>query len=131
MIKFLEIEDITKILYLNDPDFERLFDCEVGEWVQFLSQHVDDENFFIMGEVIDTDLIGYLIAYFVPLPICKGVSALYSKTMGLKSNKIILEKLKKWGKVKGAASIDIITHNPVGHSVYGFKKKATMMTIIL
>ena len=122
MIKKLKAEDIVKILKLNDPDFSNLFQCEIGEWVQFLMQNVENENFFMMG---------YLIAYFVPLPICKGVSALYSKTAGLTANKKSLDELKKWSKERGAISIDIITNNVKGHGIYGLKKKATMMTIKL
>ena len=131
MIKKLEAEDIVKILYLNDPDFSTLFTCEIGEWVQFLMQNVENENFFMMGYFKDEKLTGYLIAYFVPLPICKGVSALYSKTAGLTANKKILDELKNWSKEKGAISIDIITNNVRGHAIYGFEKKATMMTIEL
>jgi|FLOH01.1.fsa_nt_gi hypothetical protein len=131
MIKKLKAEDIVKILKLNDPDFSNLFQCEIGEWVQFLMQNVENENFFMMGYFKDEKLIGYLIAYFVPLPICKGVSALYSKTAGLTANKKSLDELKKWSKERGAISIDIITNNVKGHGIYGFKKKATMMTIKL
>ncbi len=131
MIKKLDVNSIAKIMYLDDPDFSTLFTCEIGEWVQFLIQNVDNENFFMMGYLKDDKLTGYLIAYFVPLPICKGVSALYSKTAGLTANKETLEELKKWSKEKGALSIDLITNNVKGHGIYGFEKKATMMTIEL
>ncbi len=131
MIKKLDVNDIAKIMYLDDPDFSTLFDCEIGEWVQFLIQNSDNENFFMMGSFKDNKMVGYLIAYFVPLPICKGVSALYSKTAGLTANKTILDELKKWSKENGAVSIDIITNNVKGHGIYGFKQKATMMTIDL
>lgn len=130
-MKILEAEDIVQILKLDDPDFTTLFDCEIGEWVQFLIQNVDNENFFMMGNFKDNKLTGYLIAYFVPLPICKGVSALYSKTAGLRANKLILDELKKWSIEKGAVSIRLITDNVNGHSVYGFKKKSTLMEMVL
>jgi hypothetical protein len=67
MIKKLEAEDIVKILSLKDDDFSILFTCEVGEWVQFLMQNVENENFFMMGYFKDEKLIGYLIAYFVSI----------------------------------------------------------------
>ena len=43
----------------------------------------------------------------------------------------ILDELKNWSREKGAISIDIITNNVRGHAIYGFEKKATMMTIEL
>jgi hypothetical protein len=49
----------------------------------------------------------------------------------LTANKKSLDELKKWSKERGAISIDIITNNVKGHGIYGFKKKATMMTIKL
>lgn len=131
MIKKLDADSISKIMYLDDPDFSKLFDCEIVEWVQFLMQHMENENFFMMGYFKDKQLTGYLIAYFVPLPVCKGISALYSKTGGLEANKIGLNELKKWGKEKGATSIDLITNNVKGHGIYGFTKKATMMTMAI
>ena len=131
MMKKLDANDISKIMYMDDKDFSKFFDCEIVEWTQFLMQNVDNENFFMIGHFEDKKLIGYLIAYFAPLPICKGVSALYSKTAGIKNNKLALNELKKWSKEKGATSIDIITNNVRGHGIYGFKKKATMMVMKL
>jgi hypothetical protein len=129
MIKKLDANDISQILYLKDPDFTDLFQCEVVEWIQFLMQNKDTEHFFMIGSFDDEKLVGYLIAYFVPLPIFKGVSVLYSKTAGKENNKEALLKLIEWAKEKKAPTIDIITKNPSGHSVYGFKKSATMMSI--
>ena len=131
MIKILSANDISKILYLEDPVFSKLFDCEVSEWVQFLMQNIDNEYFFMVGAFENDKITGYMIAYFVPLPICKGVSVLYSKTAGKESNRDALLKLKEWASSHKAKSIDIITNNPVGHSVYGFTKSGTMMTIKL
>jgi len=131
MIRIMEVEDIVKILKLNDPNFSTLFSCSVGEWVQFLIQHAEDDNFFMVGTVKDEILEGYLIAYFVELPISKGVSVLYSKTAGKENNTKALLKLKEWANERKAKSIDIVTNNPIGHTVYGFKKSATVMTIKL
>jgi len=131
MIRKMEVEDIAKIMYLPDPDFDKLFKCTLGEWVQFLVQNAGNEHFFIWG-VFDGDVLtGYVVACFIPLPICKGVSVLYLKTAGLESNKEVLGKMTNWGREKGAASIDIITNNVIGYQVYGFKKSATVMGVEL
>ena len=131
MIKKLDAKDISKIMYLDDPHFNELFVCEIGEWVQFLMEHHQNEDFFMIGNFKVNEMNGYLVAYFVPLPVCKGVSVLYSKTAGITTNKLAMEELIKWSKSKGALSLDLITENVIGHSVYGFKKKATMMRLDL
>lgn len=130
--KKMEVEDIVKILKLDDPKLTQVFPCEKGEWVQWLIQNVDNPGFFIRGVFEEDKLIGYLVAInaFVP-PINKAITVLYSKTAGMEANHAILDELIGWSKEKGAASIDFITDNPIGHSVYGFKKKATMMTMEL
>lgn len=129
MIKKLEVEDIVKILTLEDDKFEELFSCETGEWVQFLIQNINNPNFFMIGAIEDDRLIGYMVAInAVILPICNGISALYSKTAGMENNKEELAEMIKWAKEKGATSIDLITNNVIGHAAYGFKKKATVMT---
>jgi hypothetical protein len=128
LIKKLKVEDIIKISKLDDDNFADLFTCEIGEWVQFLVQNVDNSNLFMVGVFEDDKLIGYLIAINAIMPpINNGISALYSKTAGLKNNKKALAEMIKWAKDKGATSIDLITNNVVGHAVYGFKKKATLM----
>lgn len=129
MIKKLEVEDIAKIIFLKDEIFDELFPCSVGEWVQFLIQNVDNPNLFIIGSIEDGTLTGYCVSYYVKLPISKSASTLYSKTAGKEINKKALVMMIKWAKEMGADAIDIITNNPVGHSVYGFKKKATVMTL--
>lgn len=130
MIKNLEAEEIAKILYLNDDKLTQVFPCEVGEWTQFLMQHIDNPNFFMRGVLEDNKLIGYLVAVssIIP-PVNKSITVLYSKTAGTEANHAVLDELIEWSQEKGAASIDFITDNPVGHTVYGFKKKATMMTM--
>lgn len=126
----LDVEDIAKILNLDDPKLTEVFPCEKGEWVQWLIQHIDNPGFFIRGVFEKDKLIGYLVAVnaFVP-PINKAITVLYSKTAGMEANHAVLDELIEWSKEKGAISIDFITDNPIGHSVYGFKKKATMMTM--
>ena len=129
MIKKLEVEDITKIMSLKDEVFDELFPCSIGEWVQFLIQNVDNPNLFIIGSIENGVLTGYCVSYYVELPISKSASTLYSKTSGKETNKKALAMMIEWAKEKRADAIDIITNNPIGHSVYGFKKKATVMTL--
>jgi hypothetical protein len=130
MIKKLEVEDIVKILKLDDETLTKVFPCEVGEWVQFLIQHVDNPNSFMMGEMDGDKLTGYYIAInAIAPPINFSVSVLYSKTAGKETNKIFLDALIDWAKEKGADSIDFITNNVVGCAVYGFKKKAALMSM--
>lgn len=132
MIKKPTVEDITKILILEDDKLTKVFPCEIGEWVQFLIQNVDNPNFFMRVAIEENKLIGYLVAFnAIAKPISNCVSVLYSKTAGTEINRVVLEELIRWSKDKGAASIDFVTDNVVGHTVYGFKKKTTMMTMEL
>ena len=132
MIKKLEVEEIAKIMQLDDEKLTQGFPCEVGEWVQFLVQHVDNPNIFMMGEIEDDKLIGYFVAInAIAPPLNNSVSVLYSKTAGKEINKAFLDALIDWSKEKGATSIDFLTNNVVGCSVYGFRKKATLMTMEL
>ena len=130
-IKQMEADEISKILYTDDKDFKKLFDCSKGEWCQFLMQNIENDQFFMTCVLEENKLIGYVVAYFVPLPICQGVTVLYSLTAGKKDNIKVLTELKAWSLEKGAKTIDILTSNPIGHSVYGFKKKAVNMTLKL
>ena len=132
MVRKSEVEDLVKILTLDDDKLTEVFPCEASEWVQFLVQNVDNPNFFMTSVLENDKLIGYLIAVnSIALPISNCVIALYSKTAGLESNKKELEMLIEWSKEKGAASIDFVTNNVVGHAIYGFKKKAALMTMEL
>ena len=132
MIKKLEVEDIAKIMYLDDDKLTEAFPCELGEWVQFLIQNVDNPNIFMLGEKEGDELIGYLIAInAIAPPVNNSVSILYSKTAGKEINKAFLAALIDWSKEKGGSSIDLLTNNVVGCSIYGFRKKATLMTMKL
>ena len=132
MIKKLEVEDIAKIMYLEDDKLTEVFPCELGEWVQFLIQNADNPNIFMLGEKDGGELIGYFVAInAIALPVNNSVSVLYSKTAGKEINKAFLDALIDWSKEKGATSIDFITNNVVGCSVYGFRKKAVLMAMEL
>ena len=132
MIEKLKVEDIAGIMQLDDPDLTGAFPCERGEWVQFLIQNVDNPNFFMMGEIEDGKLTGYFIAInAIAPPVNNSVSVLYSRTAGKEINKDFLTALTGWAKEKGADSIDFVTNNAIGCSVYGFRKKAVLMTMKL
>jgi len=129
MIKKMEVEDIAQILSIEDIDIEHI-GCDKGQWVQWLIPNIENPDFFMMCDIEDGKLTGYIVAInAVSLPINTGVSILYSKTAGIKSNKRILKLLIEWAKEKNAKSIDFLTNNVAGHIVYGFNKKATLMTM--
>ena len=126
--KKLEAEEIAKILYLKDEKLTQVFPCEVGEWTQFLMQHINNPKFFMRCVLEDDKLIGYLVAVnAVVLPINKSITVLYSKTAGIEANHAVLDELIEWSREKGAIKIEFVTDNPIGHTVYGFKKRATVM----
>lgn len=132
MIKTLEVEDIAGIMQLEDDVLTEVFPCELGEWVQFLVQNVANPNFFMMGVTEEDKLLGYFIAInAIAPPVSNCISVLYSKTAGMENNKAVLDALIAWAKEKGAVSIDFVTDNVVGHAVYGFRKKSTLMTLKL
>jgi hypothetical protein len=134
MIKKFDANDIARILSLDhDIDDHLPFAAghttirTRGEWVQYLMEAKDHPDFFIVGD-IEQKINGYLVAFLNPTPL---VWVVYSWTAGLDANKKVLEMLKEWGREKGAKSIDFITDNVAGHTVYGFRKKATLMTMEL
>ena len=131
MIKKLEVEDIAKILHLND-NVTDYFPCDKGEWVQWLIQNVDNPDLFIMGVVEDGEVTGYIVAInSVKPPLDDSVYVLYAWSAGFEMNKKILKNLIDWSKEKNARSIDFVTEDVVAHTAYGFKKKATLMTMEL
>jgi len=132
MIRKMEVEDIAKILVTKDDDFKNLFDCSVGEWVQFLVQNAGNDRFLMIGNTQDDKIDGYLIAINSrSFPGDPFVTVIYSKTAGLEINKESLGILKAWAKEEGAKEIRFITNNEKGHQVYGFKRKAILMSMEL
>ncbi len=128
MIKKLNIEDITKILKIDDPDFEKFFPCEIGEWVQFLIKNADNPNVFIWGSFSENGMLnGYVVASSSDSILSKKVFVLYLKTMGYENNKEVLGIMKEWGKEKKLRTIEFITVQPEVLAKYGFSKKAAMM----
>ena len=127
MIKRLEPKDIVKITTLKDNDFEEIMSCDVGGWTQFLIQNAQNDAFFMAGNIEDNKLKGYIIAYFVALPICQDVTVIYSKIEGSNKDKEMIEDLKIWSKEKGAKSINFVTNNIKDYLAFGFEKKATMV----
>ena len=72
-IKKLEVEEIAGILQLEDDKLAEVFPCELGEWVQFLIQYVDNPNFFMMGSTKDGKL--HIIFLDVIMPGIDGYEA--------------------------------------------------------
>lgn len=133
MIKKLKVEDIVKILQVDDK-IEDYFPCDKGEWVQWLIQRVDDPSLLILGNIIDDILCGYIIAANeVHPPLSNCIYVLFAHTAGKKINKEALNLLIDWAKEKKAKSIDFTTNhkNAVGLTVYGFKKKYSVMSMEL
>ena len=87
MIKKLNAEDIAQILKLEDSAFNDIFKCDIGVWVQFLIQNIDNDALYTCGSFKDGVLKGYMVATFRPNPLCSAVSVLYSRTAGLEENK--------------------------------------------
>ncbi len=89
MIKKLEAEDIAKILTLKDDDFKKVINCELGQWVQFLMQNVENKEYFMMGEIEDNNLVGYIIMVDASLqPVSNSAHVFYSKTTGMTKIKL-------------------------------------------
>lgn len=129
MIRRMTVSDIIQINNLSDEGFTDRFQCDKGEWIQYLIQNVDNDLFFMICSLKDNNLIGYMIATHVEIAVYKGISVLYSRTAGLSNNKNALQQLISWGKTRGVKKIEITTSNPIGHSVYGFKKKGVTMEL--
>jgi len=129
MIKKLEVEDIAKLLKIDD-DVTDYFPCDRGEWVQFLISQSRNPDMFIIGAIEKDSPVGYMVAVNnVKPPLSDCVSVLFSKTAGTEENNKALGMLIEWAKEKGAKSIQFVTDDVVGHSVYGFKKRATLMSM--
>lgn len=129
MIKRLDVDDIAKIMRLEDPDFLESFPCDLGEWVQYLIKMVDNPNFYICGSVENGELLGYVVAVNAVLPpVSKFVNIAYYKSPGYKEGLEILEDLEKWAAHIGAEEI-IFSSKKVGvFEKYGFTTKAFVMS---
>lgn len=129
MIRRMTVPDIVQINNLSDDGFINRFQCDMGEWIQYLIQNVNNDLFFMICSLNDNILTGYMIATHVESAVYKGISVLYSRTSGLSNNKDALQQLISWGKNRGVKKIEITTSNPIGHSVYGFKKIGVTMEL--
>lgn len=108
MIKKLEVEDIAKIMHLDDnvTDF---FPCEKGEWVQWLIQNVDNPRIFIIGNIEDNQIIGYFVALnnLMP-PVFDYISVIYLWSLSHKITHTLIEAGKKWA-IKNGVKRGLIT----------------------
>lgn len=123
MIRKYDRADIAKLLHL-EHDIEEMLSIDKGTWVQSLMEEVDNPDYFICGTGN-----GYIVAFYDPHPLARRIWVVYSWTAGLEDNKKILEMLIEWGRAKGATVIEFTTTNVAGHMVYGFRKKATLMSM--
>lgn len=128
MVKKLTVSELASLIRL-DHDVADYMKCELGEWVQWLITQCDNPNFFMWGNVEEGGTVdAYIVAFYQYLPPIKNdISVLYSLTGGRKANSRVLKEMIEWGKGKGARSIEFVTLNPVGHSVYGFKTAGKYM----
>lgn len=104
MIKKLEVDDIAKILSLDDP-IEQIFPCDKGEWVQWLMQNIENPEILIIGRVSSDELDFYAVAVnYVLKPLSDSIGViLFSK--GAETNSHIREQIIEWGKKKGAKKV--------------------------
>ena len=108
MVRKLEVEDIVKILKLDDLDIEEFFPCEKGEFVQWLISQADNPHIFIWGGVDDiNDLSGLIVVMNgVFKPISDVVSILYFKPSDdVEVNKELVYQLNIWAKEKKASKV--------------------------
>ena len=125
----MEVEDIAKILKFDDPVFEDTFPCAVGDWVQFLMQHVDNPKLLLLGIFEDDgDFIGYVVAYnSVLLPISRHITILYYTGNGFQDADEGIEIIKDFATEANAESIRFQTKKPDEFEKYGFTSYGTMM----
>jgi hypothetical protein len=129
MIRKLEVEDITKLMYLDDIYFEELAPCELGEWVQFLIQNIDSDKFMIQGIFEDHKMVDYFVAVCMDSkPICNYIYGMYYSG-GNQYHKQVIDIMIKWGTEKNVKSVNLMTRKPNNLERYGFQTKSTLMSL--
>ncbi|HCY86660.1 MAG TPA: hypothetical protein DHV36_16125 [Desulfobacteraceae bacterium] len=128
MIRKMTVEDIAKILKLEDDVFETVFHCTIGEWVQFLARNVENDNFLMLGVFSEDVLAGYIVcSSSVFPPVSYHVGILYYVGTGEDNAAKVLPEIKKFAQGKNANSIRFITRKPEAFSKYGFIITASLM----
>ncbi len=107
MIKIEEInkaEQIAQILHMGDLYFENAFPCEIGEWVQWLIQQIENPGIKIYGEIECDILSAYIVAMnSVMPPVFDSVAVLYLHSPhSHKITRALVEATKKWAIIVGA-----------------------------
>ena len=122
MVRKLEVEDIVKILKLDNLDIEEFFPCEKGEFVQWLISQSDNPQLFLWGNVNEVgDLKGFMIAINgVFKPVSDYVSILYFRSSDdFEINKEMVSQLNEWAKEKRASKIVFTCQNIKVYHKYG------------
>jgi len=107
MIKRLQtIKEVIHIIKVED-DVEERYECEKGEWIQFLTKIVADDRVLILASFNEyEEIVGYVVAQnaVVP-PLGYYVHIIYAYSPGNKENFLMMEEIKKWALSIGAKEI--------------------------
>ena len=139
--RITEQSKVATIYYLHkersDTRLESQIEGEVTEWIQWLVEMVQRQDYLGIWGVMDED--GYRIKdYMVAVnavypPISRSVMILYQSFFkDTESGVEALTEIKKWAEEKGANKIVIQTDYPRVNSKFGFvKSRGTPMEILL
>lgn len=114
MIKKFEVEDIAKILTLEDT-LANHFPCSRGEWVQWLISQADNPKINVIGDIVDNQIVGYMVLVNNVMPPVFNTCAclfVWSKTHRITLNLVAEGKL--WKEAIGAQKGVIVV--PLSHS---------------
>jgi len=107
MLKRLQTpEEVIQLIKIKD-DVEERYDCEKGEWIQFLTKIVQDKRVFIIASFNDEEeIIGYVIAQnsVIP-PLGYHAHIIYAYSLKNSENFDMMEEIRKWALSIGAKSI--------------------------
>ena len=137
--KTTDPEDISSILNLVDDRLEGQIPCSKIEWVQWLMQNIDKEEFLAIWVAKESQmLMGYMVALNALYPpISASIMILYQSFFSLKDEEnqhkgeLVLAQVKKWAMNLGATKISIVTKYPRINSKFGFKEEGTAMVLEL
>ena len=107
MLKRLQtVEEVIQLIKVED-DVEGRYDCEKGEWIQFLTKIVTDKRIFIIASFNEEEeIVGYVIAQnsVVP-PLGYYCHIIYAYSPKNKENFEMMEEIRKWAIAIGARAI--------------------------
>ena len=130
MIKKLKVEDIAKILHLDD-NVTDYFPCEKGEWVQWLVEKAEDPRVLVLGNIEDNKITGYFVALsnIIP-PVFDYVSVIFIwSPFSHKTTLSLIDAGKKWtieiGSKRGLITVPP-DHTEKYMAAFGGKKIANV-----